>query len=213
MRVGKLLVLLALAAVVPACHDGRERPGPGRFVLFVEDFSSPTLSPAWIVDGSGTVAIDTLEGTPAPSVSLIPPNGPALASLRLTTDPLFSTASPLTISVDVLLLEFPAPTGFGTGAVTLFDPAFPSVGASVLLDAELGTIEFEIDGVLGPVVSDPGGWHQVTFSVDAAGTASWSLDGVVQQVVTAFPIADLALRLRNDSDSVFNFDSILVTSP
>jgi hypothetical protein len=212
MRVGRLPALLALAAVLPACGGGRDEPA-GRFILFSEDFAATTLSGAWIVSGGGAVEIDTLEGTPAPSLSLFPPNGPAFATLTVTTSAVFSAASPLSFEVDVLLLEFPAPTGLGSAAVTIFDPAFPATGASALYNPETFTIDFEINGVLGPAVVDAGGWHRVMFSIDAAGRASWWMDGVLQQTVAGFPIADLVLRLRNDSDSVFNFDSVLVTSP
>lgn len=211
MNVGRVLALASLSVVVPACGDGGGESG--RFVLFFEDFSAPALDPVWIVAGQGTVVLDGAEGTPPPSLSLSPPNGPALSSLRLTADTSFPATTPLTVSVDFLLNAFPSPVGFGIAGITVFDPAFPSVGASALYDAEAFTIQFEIDGILGPAIADPGGWHVMVFQVDGAGRASWTMDGVLQQAATGFSAINLVLRLRNDSDSVFNFDTILVASP
>jgi hypothetical protein len=213
MREGKGLVLLALAVMVPACGNGNGgRESTQRFVLFTEDFAETSLPPDWTVSGSGTVVIDTAQGTPAPSLSLFPPNGPALSSLRVTTAPDFTTATPLSVQVDLLFAD-PSVIGTGTAAVTLLDPTAPGVGASAVYNAQLGRIRFAIGGVLGPEIDDPGGWRRVTFRVDANGTATWTLDGAVLQVVPNFPLAELALRVQNDSDAVFNFDSVVVTSP
>lgn len=212
MSVGRAIALAALAAVVPACHDG-DGDDSGRFVLFLEDFSSPTLSPVWLVSGQGIVVLDNIEGTPFPSLSLIPPNGPALSSIRVTTDQLFTALAPLTFSVNVFLTAFPTPLGSGTAGITIFDPVSPSIQASALFDAETFTIQFSIGVIESPKIPDSGGFHTITFIVNGAGTATWMLDGVVQLVVAGFPAVDLTLSLRNDSDSVFNFDSIFVASP
>ena len=213
MTFGRALSLVALAAVLPACHDGDGDDEQGRFVLFTEDFSSPALSPVWIQFGPGTVSLDGAEGTPPPSLSAGPPLGPTGATLRITTDASFPATASLTVSVDLLLNAFPSPLGTGFAAVTVFDPASPSVQATALYDVATFSIRFSIGIVEGKTILDPGGWHRIAFSIDASGSASWSVDGVVQQVVADFPAVDLTLSLRNESDAVFNFDSVIITSP
>jgi hypothetical protein len=213
MRFGRALALAALAAVLPACNDGDRDEEQGRFVLFTEDFSGPALSPVWIQFGAGTVAFDTVEGTPPPSLSVGPPLGPTGANIRLTLDASFPATGSLSVAVDLLLNSFPTPLGTGVAGFTVFDPASPSVQATVLYDAATFSIQFSIGILEGPKIPDPGGWHRIEFSVNPQGTAQWRIDGVVQQVVTDFPAVDLTLSLRNESDSIFNFDSIIITSP
>ena len=213
MRLGRALSLAALAAVLPACNDGGRDDDQGRFVLFTEDFSGAALSPVWIQFGPGTVAFDTVEGTPPPSLSVGPPLGPTGATIRITTDASFPATASLTVSVDLLLNAFPSPLGTGFAAITVFDPASPSVQATVFYDVATFSIQFSIGIVQGKTILDPGGWHRIAFSINAAGTASWSIDGVVQQVVADFPAIDLTLTLRNESDAIFNFDSVIITSP
>jgi hypothetical protein len=213
MRFGRALSLAALAAVLPACNDRDRDVEQGRFVLFTEDFSGPALSPVWIQFGPGTVAFDSAEGTPAPSLSVGPPNGPTGATIRITTDASFPATASLTVSVDLLLNAFPSPLGTGFAAITVFDPASPSLQATVLYDVATFSIQFSIGIVEGPKILDPGGFHRIEFSVDGARKASWRIDGVVQQEVADFPAVDLTLSLRNESDSIFNFDSIIITSP
>ena len=213
MRFGRALSLAALAAVLPACNEGGGNDEQGRFVLFREDFSAPVLSPVWIQLGAGTVAFDTVEGTPTPSLAVGPPLGPTGANIRITTDARFRALASLTVSVDLLLNTFPSPLGSGTAGFIVFDPAAPAVQAAVVYDVATFSIQFSIGIAQGTKILDPGGWHQIAFSINAAGAASWSIDGVVQQVVADFPAVDLTLTLRNESDAVFNFDSILITSP
>ena len=141
MRFGRALSLAALAAVLPAC-DGGDDDDQGRFVLFAEGFTEPTLSQVWTQSGAGTVEFDDIEGTPRPSLSTSPPLGPTGASLRLTADQLFPARASLTMSVDLLLNSFPPPLGTGIAGITVFDPDFPSVQASALYDAETFTIQF-----------------------------------------------------------------------
>ena len=213
MKFGRALSFAALAALLPACHGDGKNEDQGRFVLFVEDFSSPALSQDWIQFGAGTVALDTVEGTPPPSLSVGPPLGPTGASISITNDQTFPATSFLTVSVNVLLNSFPAPLGSGTAGFTVFDPAFPSIQASVVYDVASFSFQFFIGIVEGPKILDPGGWHTIEFSITPSGSASWRIDGVTQQVVTDFLPVDLSLRLRNDSDAIFNFDSVIVTSP
>lgn len=213
--VPRRLLLLLFAAVLPACGGGHRHAGPPpAAILFAEDFAGPVLSPDWAVSGTGTTAFD-LEGTPGPGLSLAPPPGPpgTFASIRVTTEPPDFGSPPVSISVDLLYLAEGLPSGSGSAGIEIFDPAAPSIGASLFYDAATGDLSFEINGALAPLQVDPGGWHTYTFSVDSGGTAIWTIDGAVHFLVTGFPPANLALSLFNDSNSVFTFDSVLVTSP
>ena len=213
MRFGRALSLAALAAVLPACGDGGGSEPQGRFVLFTENFADPALNQVWIQLGAGTVQFDSVNGTPPPSLSVGPPLGPTAANIRLTTDARFIATNSLSIAMDLLLNSFPTPLGSGTAGFTVFDPDFPNVQATVLYDVATFSIQFSIGIVEGPKILDVGGFHHIEFSVSSTGTASWKIDGVTQQVVTGFHAVNLTLTLRNESDSIFNFDSVIITSP
>jgi hypothetical protein len=220
MKMWRALALLVLAGVIPACgggHPGPPPPPPAE-VLFADDFNGPSLDPHWAVTGSGAFSFDSV-GSPPPSLSTAPPPGSApgdKASLDFTAIvPPFPSTS-VTFSVDVLVRAISSRGGEGFASTVIFDATSSAILAratSSLTGALGSTVEFEITGSLGPAFADTGGFHRLEFSIDASGVASWFVDGGAIMVKPSFPVTNLGFSLRNDSDSVFDFDSVLVTSP
>jgi hypothetical protein len=113
-----------------------------------------------------------------------------------------------------------AMTELGTGTITIFN-ATPASLAFASWDNTTGKITFHINGaadVLSGVLAADGTFHRVVFSVNTAGTATWSLDNGVPLLTQAIPAGMLKLELGASFGTgtawpSYLFDNVTVTSP
>ena len=207
-RIFRVLGFVAFGLVVPAC-GGHRSSSPAPAILFAEGFAS-FPNPDWTVDGSGVVSVDGTTGTPVPSLSTEPGSAPKASLTIQSTVPVGGTD--LSFSADVLLAD--VGPGGGAGSFVVRDSSGVSVVAAAAIAGESGTLTLTIDGAPSPPLGLSAGWHGFDFTFDAAGNASWFVDGVLQFSASGFVPPDfMIVSLENTSGAVFNFDSVFVTSP
>lgn len=203
--------LLALAMTVPACGGGHGSapPPPGPAVLFDEEFNA-FPNPDWSVSGSGVFLVDRTTGTPAPSLSSGPGTQPEASLIFESTIPVAGTD--LTFSADILL-DVPGPGG-GVGSFSVRSSGTGASVADAALDGASGVLTLTIGGTIAPPFTPSAGWHRYEFFYDAAGNASWLVDGASLLSVVGFvPPASMVVSLENTSGADFNFDTVVITSP
>lgn len=217
----QLLMLVAVALAAASCGkggedgDGGDGDTGGAGVIFLEDFSGPFPIPDWTLSNpgaQGAATIDAAAGSPPPSLLIAQP-GPTAGNLSVATKATFA-GPPLTVSAQ-MAFGGTAGVGLGTASIVISDPLTPSTTASVVYDVPTNTISFSITGTSSGPIADPGGFPAFTFSVDATGSASWSLNNSGTAIMTkpGFPSGSLAITLNNSSNVDFRFDNVRVSAP
>jgi len=200
-----------LALPVLGCGAGRddnpELANSGRILPPVESFSDEfrgTFPGAnWIITAGAPDIAD--QGNPEPGLSMANEE-------RVRTRFVFSTAGPLTLSVDLAIPGFQAGQ-LGRARIDLEAqpdmPEIPDTSAEIRLGD--GTIDFELlDDETELAFAGDADFRTFTFRVDENQVATWSLDGVVIASRGDFPVTLVQIDLRVDQDAtaVFVFDNV-----
>ena len=204
-----------VALLIPACGGGRRVPP----TLFTDGFNGAFPGANWTapaITGSATAQIDATSGTPVPSLKMT--TTAATASAKTTTVMAFNNPT-VTFSVHMADLSS-AMTELGTGTITIFN-ATPASVAFASWDNATGRITFHINGatdVQSAVLAADKSFHRIVFSVNAAGTATWSLDNAAPVVTQTIPAGMLKTELgatfgAGTAWPSFFFDNVTVTSP
>jgi hypothetical protein len=222
-------------ATPPASQNPPPNPNPlpVPVTLFEENFSGAYPGTAWTTpspNGPGpTAAISAGDGNPAPALTMTTSAGPdpltASGPLFILTDSTMTfTGAPLTVSVDMMV---PA-AGEGSGSIAILDGTnTPVAAAEWHPTTSFGAITFMIADSVNPTPATtgvppppPGAYHNLRFSVDAGGQASWSLDGGASVLThSGFPPGPYKVRLYlmvaspTGPFATFHFDNVLVTTP
>ena len=207
---------VALVLVIPACVHGRKVTP----TIFDEAFNNGFPGNNWsspAVTGSATAAIDSGIGDPAPSLKM----STAAATSSLKTNSVMAFMNP-SVSISVATADLSGGTSqVGSGSVSIVD-ATPAVVASATWNNATGLITFHINGgaLDAPVAAaSNGSFHQILFSVNSLGTATWSFDGgpaLVTQAGFASGMLKIELGATFGTGTAwpsFFFDNIVVTSP
>ena len=203
--------LLALAVlVVPACGNGDiHLPAP----LFTEQFNGGFPGNNWTVPATtGAGATVQISG------GLLSFTGASMNSSATTTTTTAFTNPNLTVSLQMGVLASAGQNGVGT--IEILD-ATPAVVAVLTWDAGASTLIYTITGTsLSPAPPPPADGTLIgfRFTVDAMGTASWSINNGQVGTKAAFPAGPLKVRLggafgNSATWPEFRFDNISVTSP
>jgi len=219
-----LCALTGLGLLVPACggknHDDGGGAG-GSFSatpLFSEEFSGAFPGTAWSPPGSGgMVQVDATTGNPAPSLLMTTTTRPAFVATSTT---MTFNSQPMTVSVRMSA----SGTGDGSGGVGIFNSTGNPVAAAEWHAATPSALTFSILGATNPTpVAAPllnSGFHTFTFSVDASGSAAWSIDGTPVMTLSGFPAGQMRVELYDfvpagagTTFATFRFDNVTVTSP
>ncbi len=245
----KGLLLAVAAGMIPACQhdeDDDDAPAPAPqnppqnppppqapVVLIEEGFDGAYPGTAWTApsaNGPGpSAAIDSGQGNPAPSLMMTTSAGPdpltATGPLFLTTESTTTlSGGPVTVSVDMMV---PA-SGEGSGSIAILDGTNSPIAAAEWHPTDtFGAVTFMLVDSANPAPATagvppppPGAYHKLTFSVDAAGQASWSMDGgepVLSQ--SGFPPGPYTVRLylmvasSSGPFATFFFDNVKATAP
>ena len=207
--------ILALVTLVsPACGGGKNMGA----LLLSEAFNAfpGTNWTGPTVTGSATAALDTGVGDPSPSLKMTTTAATATAST--TTTAAFGNPS-VTFSVDIADVST-ATTQIGTGTISILNSTPASI-ATASWDNTTGMITFHINGgvdVQSAVLAADGTFHQVVFSVNSGGIATWTLDNgplLVSQAVSG-GLLNLQLSASFGTGTAwpsFYFDNVTVTSP
>lgn len=202
-----LLVLLSLV-VVPACGGdgggGGSAPPPVT-TLLQDDFSSGNLS-NWTVQGGNVSVIPG--GNPGPSMAM---DG-SVTSAGARTNANFSLVSPFTF--DFTIDAGHSATVPQNGTISIINNAAPAP-ISTYVSFTLTAATFAIGGVATTISLTTGGgsltWRRFNFHVDtASGTASWSLDGVVQ-LSAPYTVLSVHLLLGEQGGGLTVYDNVLVS--
>jgi hypothetical protein len=213
------LAFAASLAAVLGCDGGNSGSGsdPSLFssenlpqvTSFLDDFSGDFPGDNWRIH-HGAPTIDDNRGNPAPGLAMnsMPMEG------RLRSGFIFSTAGPLTVSVDVGIPDFAAGQ---TGRFEFeLEDGEEAAEAEFEFRLDHGLIKFEIADVETSIpFSGDADFHTFTFSVDANQTATWAIDGTVVASRAGFPAQLVRLDLRADDGSTAHFivDNVSVDAP
>jgi hypothetical protein len=208
----RFLATAAALAILYGCggHGGGGGPpsDPGPTVAFYDDFSGPFPDPNWDIM-TGDPFTSSAEGNGAPSLILQPAGDPIL--VRSGFD--FSTGEATILSFDVASFEVQASTRFsflvrfsGGGDIDASFDMYPFDDELVLsiLGTEV-TISFSPSTV----------FDAIEFSVDAAGMATWSINGNAVLSKSGFP-ADMYymdIETVGGDFTVLAVDNVLLIRP
>ena len=214
-----------LALILPACGGNHDSSAPApsgsaaSTTLFTEDFSKAFPGTTWSAPfstGSGaSIQIDAANGNPEPSLAMTSSGNPAFVG---TTTTMSFASRPATFTVQMAA----SGTGEGSGGIAIVDTTGVSVAAAEWHAATPSALTFRILGTVNPnPVAAPlggSGFHTFTFSVDAAGNATWSVDSTPVMSLGGFPSDMMRLQLYDNittgsTFATFRFDNVLVTSP
>jgi hypothetical protein len=221
-----LLALAVLGLLIPACGGGKGSGGGGGSgsssagPLFSEDFSKAFPGTDWsspFATGTGTsIQIDSVTGNPAPSLAMTTTQGRSFVG---TTSTMTFSSRPSTFTVQMSATG----DGQGSGGIAILDHGGVSVAAAEWHAATPSGLFFRI---LGTTNSTPvavplsgSGFHTFTFSVDAAGNASWRIDSTLVMSLGGFPSDMMRLQLYDNISTAgttfatFRFDNVSVSSP
>lgn len=239
--------LLALVfALVPACGNKNESGSPppssgstggsggsggsgsGPTTLFSEDFGGAFPGTAWTSpSGTGTgwsADISKDVGNASPSLAMTTTMGPAFVQTESNT---VIMKAPFTVSVQVAVLA----EGEGSGAMDILNSTQTPMAAVEWHPVSVGgAVTFMIADptapatphVMGLVPPAPGPtFHTFTFSVDASGNATWTMDGGSPVLAASgFPTSGpFVMRLYDNIQAVagpfatFYFDNVKITIP
>lgn len=209
--------------------------GAAATTLFADDFSRPlapadwgNLGPVVVING----VLDTTAGNPAPSLELLAGAGSFGNGVEsdLPTIRSFDPAGGLTISVDLgpvtpgtqgtagigILQSSGLYVVDGTGLTMTVDPS----GQGVQVASRIASGDPLRPALVAstPVYVAGTGFHTCRFTVDAAGNATWSVDGRTIGGTSGFAMWDLYASLRlyapmTPTTTGFRFDNVSVTKP
>jgi hypothetical protein len=166
---------------------------------FLDEFSGEFPGDNWRIK-EGAPAIDADRGNPAPGLSM---NAAAIQG-RVRSGFIFSTAGPLTVSLDVGTPDFAA--GQAGRFEFELEGGWEETEAEFEIRLDQGIIEFEImEQETEVAFAGDADFHTFTFAVDADQTATWSMDGVVVATFANFPSALARLDLGADNGSTARF--------
>ena len=216
-RVFVVPLLSAAAALVPACSDDHGSGGGGSAALLSDDFNRSSTGSDWHVHaGNGSAGIDDTQGNPQPAMRMSVSEGNSAVTAH--SEMSFS-GRPLTIIVDLQA----ATAGEASGGVEIVNASHVPLASAEGLAAAGGDMTFKIGGATQDVslASTPSGFQRVTFTVDAAGNAAWSLGDTVVMTQPGFPAGPVSVQLFTRSGTgvpgsafpTFLFDNVSVTSP
>jgi hypothetical protein len=199
----RLVVLIGLTTVVPACGGGGGGSDSGSphlpTVLFSDDYSELNVS-----NWTGYCSFDGLFGNPAPS--MIVKNISARSVLQ------FSFVDGLTVSFDCNCNGANYPSQFFAGISDLGGPT--GEGSGFVLWSGSATVYF--NNTTPSAVGLSGGWHNYKMVI-LPGThfVEWYIDGTLQYTSTAainVPSPQNILFANNNSTNL-NVDNVVVTTP
>jgi hypothetical protein len=226
--VPRLLALIVLAGLLPACGNdhGGPPPPPPASTLFFEGWDS-AITPGdpgsqwtgFLATGGAILAggIDTT-GNPFLFLRCLD-RGEGISTISTTA--LTTVDAPeLTLSADMAMSHQDEGIGSfvlsaaGAEARADFDALLGHVAVSITIGGATTDAVFVPSTPFGP-------FHHVDFSVDAAGNASWSVDGSLLPVTTGpWPASSVAITLSAtytgsgfSPGPQFDFDNILATTP
>lgn len=204
---GRLMVLLMLAGLTPACGGGSGGGGGAPpIVLLSDDFSTSSLS-NWTADGK--TVLNSGSGNPAPSAG----------ATGGTTVATFSFASGLTVRWD-----FYNPPAFPSGAIMFGGlnsgtPAAPAYGAGIGIGSA-GNIKWTcyLNGgiVYQDAVLQPGqpSWSTLQVSILPDQTAKYFINGsLLYHSTTTVTFSGPRDLLMGSSSGGIQFDNVVVTVP
>lgn len=204
----RIALVLAAAALVPACYDNSETiviSGAGTAV-FADAFDGEYPGTGWTAPaGDGTAAIDSgalmLSGAK---------NGDTV-----TTETVLAFANPpLTMSLHMAA----SVADRGVLTVSIVDST-NAVVASMVWDLQDATVTYDIQGTsaVDAAPSADGTFHALAFSVNGSGDATWSLNAANELTMAGFPAGNLKLRISASwgpgGAEDFLIDNVLVTTP
>jgi hypothetical protein len=209
----RLALFAALAWIGSACGGDRFVGAP----LLAEGFNNTFPGANWTAPattGPGTSTQIVNAGDPVLTFST---TGATASSSQTTTLASFNNPN-LTIALQEAA-NSATPGLPGSSTISIVD-ATPAVVATAVWDNATGMVTFAIPGTGGATRTLPsdGSFHTFKFTVDAAGNASWALDGATTLTKPAFAAGMLKLRLSaafpaGSAWPAFSFDDISVTSP
>lgn len=213
-RIKRAWLLLAAAALVPACH-GDGGGGGGTPALFSDDFNRTDVGSGWssTTSSGGSAVIDAAQGSPAPGLSLSANQTSGSAGAEST----MTFTAPFTATLDVDSLN----TANGSGGVAFDDASGAQVAAASWSSIAGGAITFTIAGN-SAVRTATDGFQRIALRVDSLGTATWSLNGSDALTQAGFPTGPVTMRLFTQANSApppgaavpnFVFDNVVVTAP
>jgi hypothetical protein len=231
----RVLVFLALAAILPACsysRTGKTYPtgggpvgGAGTVTLLSDAFVNPpgplaTSDPNWTAStDSGTGANVVFPGPYFLDFTLTTRSG-SVALHSTATTALSFASKPVTFT-----LSFQPPTA-GTFpnndlmSIIIKDAGSATVVAQADLNETTGLMSFNTNGSMTSTTPTAGALQNVVFSIDASGNATWSVgSGFTSAPVLLTPPAMLSLVLKSTYTAgpgggpAFRFGSVLVTTP
>jgi hypothetical protein len=222
------LALVFVAALVPACGNdhGSPPPPPPTTALFFEGWDSgvapggPGSQWTGFFATGGALLAGGVEGGGDPFLFLVCTDRGEGISTISTTALTTVDALELTISADMAASNPDEGTGSfvlsasGAEARADFDALSGQILVSITIGGSTTTAAFSPSSPFGP-------FHHVEFFVDAAGTASWSVDGILLPVTTGpWPASAVAITLAAtytrsgfSPGPQFDFDNILATTP
>jgi len=231
----RVLILLGLSAIVPACNyssSGKTYPaggpagGAGTTTLlsdaFVDAPGPLATSDAtnWTAStDSGTAANIVFPGPYFLDFSLVTRSGGVALHATATTVLTFAS-KPVTFT-----LSFQPPTA-GTFpnndlmSIIIKDAGSAAVVAQADFNETTGVMSFSINGTASSTSPTTGSLQNVVFKIDGAGNATWSVgSGFSSAPVLVTPPAMLSLVLKSTytagsgAGPTFRFGSVLVTTP
>lgn len=214
---GRLAATAIAALLIPACKDAGVP-----VTLFLETFNGAYPGTSWSpsVTGSATAVKDVTNGvgsTP-PFASLVMTASAAPSSVATETTASFNPAA---MTVSVAMAADTATGNDGIGTITIRDFSSASV-ASVSWNETTNVVTLTIFGATNATIATPAAnlkFHKFTFSVNASGKATWSMDnGSILMSAVNFPPGPWTVELGGSfpagtSWASFYFDNVTVTTP
>ncbi len=200
---------VSLSAQAP---DGGAGGGGGGDVVeeFADVFSGAFPGDNWVIE-DGNPVIDENQGNPAPSLAL----GPTDQNIKIRSAFEFSSADPLTLSFDLATPDLPTDPS-GRFKFELERDSMGGCEASFEVRLEDGQIRLEILGSQAEITFTPDSeFHVISFSVDADGIATWSIDGEAVLTRSDFPqgLFRIEAEAHGGGNTGFLMDNVALTRP
>jgi hypothetical protein len=232
-QLGRALLVLILASLEPACYSksgktysmgGGPVGGPGTITLFTDGFvfapgALGTADPNWtaVID-AGTAANVVFPGVYYLDFTMTVRNAGAAIHATGTVTTHFAS-KPVTFTVS---FEPPASTGLTQHdlmSIIIKDSSSATIVSRADFDVITGMFTFNTNGSMSTTSPSTGSFHNVVFSIDAGGNATWTIGAFTSAPVAAAPPTMVDLQLQSTyaagtgSAPLFRFASVLVTTP